>query len=921
MNPTRITNLIVSLAFLFALLPARPVASAEPPIPELAPGAGYVPGEVIVLFDGGLKAKTYSAGAAALAARVGAQVVSRYGNQALLSFAPDADVPALVAQITALGGGVIGAQPNYIYSLPAPGNNVPYLQAAYNAPVAAGQPLQIPWEQLAKMRTLQKRGGRSQNIPTFPLELSSGEFWGWQRIHTDYVWKLANGKGVCLVDTGVDVAHPDFVKGTFLTGYDFVNDDALANDDNGHGTHLAGIIAASINKGDGSVLGVSNMKYLMPVKALNYQGWGTSYSIAAGIRYCANNTNMRVINLSITFDDPDPYLYLALDYAINGKGKFVVAAAGNDSTSAFRYPAAWADPSRMGKNFVGDVTNTISGGLVSVGAADNPDIPYWVDVDGDGDKSGDDEIFHECAALWDFQNNGGSNYGSWVQIVAPGNYIKSTHPVSYPFYQNYMWNDSPKYAWAGGTSEAAAFVSGAVADMLVRYPTLTNINSGPLGSIKSHLLDNSDSLAGLGVLASDTTPDPVIDPTLGYKNTSISYGLVGDEDQDWWDGVDGKYIHAPYCWPVQGGQFGAAQDMSNTRYLNLAGIMGYTAIYTELSDASNGMPLTGATVNASEILPLTNKRALRASAIVADNNTPGVILIGLPADNGQDYELAVNKKGYTSANVPYVTINDVAAGQLNQSPYGSIGVPPNNNRDLTIVSNWQKVDLNGDGILEIPDIDAYIWLPMPASEPGPPQPWGRIVGGGGLAYPGGNPANTPYIPAIDQALLENPGTLLAPALFGGTFSPYAMRLVDGGPSPWGPGPAETAVIRGLAVKTPLGLKPFYTGDYTILLTDYSGNYSSQNCEDLESGTYFGCQKPVLEWKSDASTVNPYFAYPVVRVWARGKIVGEARTEGQASCVGAGGLDWFKALRINELGITPVPDGCGDASILPYIEHP
>jgi thermitase len=99
-----------------------------------------------------------------------------------------------------------------------------------------------------------------------------------------------------VIDTGVDHTHPDLLYQVLL-GKDFVNNDSAPMDDHGHGTHVAGIIAAKQNNKMG-MAGVSTGK-VIAVKSLGAQGYGTSYDVAQGIYYCANRSDVGVINMSL----------------------------------------------------------------------------------------------------------------------------------------------------------------------------------------------------------------------------------------------------------------------------------------------------------------------------------------------------------------------------------------------------------------------------------------------------------------------------------------------------------------------------------------------------------------------------------------------------------------------------------------------
>lgn len=166
-------------------------------------------------------------------------------------------------------------------------------------------------------------------------------------INLESAWTKTTGAGVtvAIVDTGIAyenyanfVLAPDLDQTKFVAGYDFVNNDAHANDDNSHGTHVAGTIAQSTNNSIG-VAGIAYSATLMPVKVLNKRGSGTYTAIANGIRFAADH-EADVINLSLGGPYPSPILEDALAYA-HSKNVTIVAAAGNDGTGTVSYPAAY----------------------------------------------------------------------------------------------------------------------------------------------------------------------------------------------------------------------------------------------------------------------------------------------------------------------------------------------------------------------------------------------------------------------------------------------------------------------------------------------------------------------------------------------------------------------------------------------------
>ncbi len=169
--------------------------------------------------------------------------------------------------------------------------------------------------------------------------------WHMSRINAERAWDFGIGRGVtvAVVDTGIACEdYGPFKKGTDLNatecvpGWNFVAGNDHANDDQGHGTHVAGTIAQSTNNTLG-VTGVAFGARLMPVKVLNEEGWGTTADVADGIRWAADN-GAHVINLSLGGPRNSRVLQSAVDHA-RSMGVVVVAAAGN-SGSSVGYPGA-----------------------------------------------------------------------------------------------------------------------------------------------------------------------------------------------------------------------------------------------------------------------------------------------------------------------------------------------------------------------------------------------------------------------------------------------------------------------------------------------------------------------------------------------------------------------------------------------------
>ena len=177
--------------------------------------------------------------------------------------------------------------------------------------------------------------------------------WALTRIHADQAWTKVKGAGItiAIVDTGIDLGHPD-LKSKIVAHYDCTSGSCVGgagagNDDNGHGSHVAGIAAAVTGNGIG-IAGVAPSAKLMAVKVLDSSGSGNCSNIVTGIRW-ASDHGARVINLSlgpeiglldfILGNSCVTDLQNAAAYAY-GRGDVVVIAAGNQSLkSAYSSPA------------------------------------------------------------------------------------------------------------------------------------------------------------------------------------------------------------------------------------------------------------------------------------------------------------------------------------------------------------------------------------------------------------------------------------------------------------------------------------------------------------------------------------------------------------------------------------------------------
>lgn len=169
--------------------------------------------------------------------------------------------------------------------------------------------------------------------------------WHMNMVHAQEAWKYTQGEGaiVAVIDTGVThsaMIVEDLRGATFVKPYNFVKDGPVADDDHGHGTHVACTVAEVSNNNLGGI-GVAPKASIMPLKVLSRSGSGTVAAIAAAIRYAADN-GAQVINMSLGGPYPSDVMRNAVDYA-HSKGVIVVCAAGNSGPrgNSVGYPAAY----------------------------------------------------------------------------------------------------------------------------------------------------------------------------------------------------------------------------------------------------------------------------------------------------------------------------------------------------------------------------------------------------------------------------------------------------------------------------------------------------------------------------------------------------------------------------------------------------
>ncbi len=277
---------------------------------------------------------------------------------------------------------------------------------------------------------------------------SYDDLWWLKQVHAEQAWSYTKGAGVtvAVIDTGLDYNHPDIAANLWtkdkelnglpgvdddgngyaddVHGWDFYNWDNDPLDDNGHGTHVAGIIAGVANNQIG-IAGIAPEAKILPIKVLDSNGSGYVTDVVAAIRY-AVNLGAKVINLSLgVFKNflsrsLQTSFQSAINYATT-KGAIVVAAAGNENSSVNNvYPAA--------------LTN-----VISVGATDSTKTRAYF-----------------------------SNYGTLLDFVAPGVDILSLKAAGVSFGSDSVLD--PNYVRATGTSMASPMVAGIVALLKAYFP-------------------------------------------------------------------------------------------------------------------------------------------------------------------------------------------------------------------------------------------------------------------------------------------------------------------------------------------------------------------------------------------------------------------------------------------------------------------
>ncbi|MBM3266455.1 MAG: S8 family serine peptidase [Candidatus Sericytochromatia bacterium] len=290
---------------------------------------------------------------------------------------------------------------------------------------------------------------------TLPNDPMAKDQWGYQAIKgPETLGRYVDARNitVAVLDTGVDYTHPD-LAGRVMIGWNFAGGNKDVMDRFGHGTHVAGIIAAAANNGVG-MAGVCSTCNIMAIKVLGDNGEGSTSTVMEGIKYAADY-GARVINLSLGSSDTtvDPALSQAISYA-RSRGVLVVAAAGNN------------------RGDVGSPAN--DPGAIAVSSTSKW---FW---------------FWEWTSWY-------SNRGPKVAVSAPGGSIWSLAPLG----PNRTGRTG--YAQLSGTSMAAPFVSGEAALIWATHPTwnASNVEARIYQSVEDKGATGRDPNYGYGRIRLD----------------------------------------------------------------------------------------------------------------------------------------------------------------------------------------------------------------------------------------------------------------------------------------------------------------------------------------------------------------------------------------------------------------------------------
>jgi len=277
------------------------------------------------------------------------------------------------------------------------------------------------------------------------LNPSAGEDFEWGQYHIGIPTVYDHGKGlqglgvtVAVLDTGIDLDHPD-LRQNIVGGFNAISEKQSYDDNNGHGTHIAGIIAATVN-GQG-IIGTASQTTIVAVKVLDETGSGYLSDFINGLQW-VRNQGTRVLNMSLSFAQDSVPLQRAVQRLYQA-GAIMVAAAGNCGQA-------------------GGSVEESDGGDDEEGTACNPSQPSQNTI---LYPAAYPEVIAVAATDVDDRITNYSRSGPEVAVAAPGGAKASARILSTA--------PGGRYALGSGTSQAAAHASGVVALALQRLPGIS----------------------------------------------------------------------------------------------------------------------------------------------------------------------------------------------------------------------------------------------------------------------------------------------------------------------------------------------------------------------------------------------------------------------------------------------------------------
>lgn len=358
-------------------------------------------------------------------------------------------------------------------------------------------------------------------------------------------WDIEKGSpdvSIAIIDSGIDLTHPDLVDNIWVNsdeipdngiddddngyvddyhGYDFTMEDDNPSplDHNGHGTVMAGVIAAMTD----NEIGISGITWnckIMPVKVVDANWTSQGNSILDGIRYAADNGAKVICMAFMMF--PTPSLRNTIDYAYE-KGAVLVCSAGNFDNDRKTHPAAYDN-------------------VIAVAGTDHSDHRM--------------EDLYESNGIWV-----NSSYGNWVDIAAPGQHIHTTSPTYHVTLCD-TWGYQLNYDILSGTTLAAPVVAGVAALVISKHPeyspdkvmAILKANSDPYDSEYDLGVGRINAYNALMELNSEPErPNTPIGPGSGKVGEMYNFTVSSiDEDNDdlfflfdWGDGNMSGWV-GPY---------------------------------------------------------------------------------------------------------------------------------------------------------------------------------------------------------------------------------------------------------------------------------------------------------------------------------------------------------------------------------------